>query len=177
MIAIPNMVIITGSAKKVGKSFLCVTLIEEYSKTRNVTAIKTTSHFHGTTDTCNIIASNQGFSIYEDTLPGDKDSGRFVKAGAKKVYYIEAHKDFEKEAFWVIQKMLPQNEPIICESASWFHFCMPGILIFIADKTKLEKNAELLETANLIINSKNGLLESFDISSITYKNNIFSLTK
>lgn len=131
---IPNLIIIGGSSRNVGKTTLVLRLIQKYAKTAAITGLKVTSmrpgeeKFHGS----HYNLKPEEFTIVEETnIYSNKDTSRMLEAGAKKVYYIETPDSLIKEAMESFMLMHPDGNPIVCESRSLRSAIVPGLFILL----------------------------------------------
>ena len=128
-----NFLIISGSGKKVCKTFLSVALIEHFSKQEPVIALKISPHKHDKLGNVLAIADTIGYRLFLELEVHDKNSGQFLKAGAKASYFLETEDGFLSPAIEVFnRKCNPMNLPVICESGALGKIIEPGILIYIA---------------------------------------------
>jgi len=169
MIVCPNMLLVAGAGRNVGKtSFICE-LIGHFSSLQELTGIKISPHHHSMSDENMMIHQSDHFIIREEANAGSgKDSSRMLKAGAKRVYYIEAADIYISDA---LNEIMPgiETRPVICESAALRKYLIPGIFIFI-DSIRAEgtgKNADQKEKANFIVHAyKNSF--NFNFGDICY---------
>jgi molybdopterin-guanine dinucleotide biosynthesis protein len=158
MFTFENMIIIGGTGRNTGKTTLAEKLIEKFGKQVPVTAVKMANikpgseHFHGHKTT----SFHQKIRIeQESALNGNKDSMRFLKAGAEISWYIQTKDEFLEETFPEIEKRLSSADWIICESNSLIHYVQPGIFIMVkGEETAWTKNVSgLLEKADVIVHA------------------------
>lgn len=131
---IPNLLIIGGSSRNVGKTTLALSLIEKYAKTAAITGLKVTSmrpgegKFHGSHHN----PRPEEFTIVEETnIHSHKDTARMLEAGAKRVYYIETPDRLLNEAMESFMQMHQNGNPIVCESRSLRSAVIPGLFVLI----------------------------------------------
>ncbi|NTW23902.1 MAG: hypothetical protein HGA37_04305 [Lentimicrobium sp.] len=131
---IPNLIIIGGSSRNVGKTSLALRLIEKYADNATITGLKVTSmrpgeeSYHGSHN----VPTPEDYSIVEETnIESNKDTARMLKAGAKKVYYIETPDSLLKQALNSLMTMHQNGNPIVCESRSLRSAVIPGLFILL----------------------------------------------
>jgi hypothetical protein len=143
---IPNLLLIAGTGNKYGKTTLACRVIEQFRE-MNVIGIKITPHFHETTPGLLPVASDRGFSVYEETSDNTtKDTSRMLKAGADRVYFAKVTDDNIQDAFMEILKQIPAGSPIVCESPALRYYAVPGL--FIIMRSDIENNIK--DISNLI---------------------------
>jgi hypothetical protein len=129
----PNFIIISGSGKKVGKTFLAMALIEHFFAQSPVIALKISPHRHDQLGNVVTISITPGFRLYRELEVHDKNSGQFVAAGASASYFLETEDSSLKEALNdFLITCNPLNQPVICESGALGRMINPGVLIYIA---------------------------------------------
>lgn len=146
---IPNLIIIGGSSRNVGKTTLALKLIEKYAASERITGLKVTSirpgeeNHHGSHKNLGL----HNFRIIEETKNSSrKDTARMLSAGAEKVYYIETPDSRIREA---MEMFLAKNSggPIVCESRSLRNAVIPGLFILLKhyDKSLIKPDFGLFE--------------------------------
>jgi hypothetical protein len=170
MIEIPQLLLVSGSNRNVGKTTFICRVIENISKKKDIYGIKITPHFHNSRTNKNILIETSTVFISEELdNQSKKDSSLMLQNGAEKVYYIEIQDDNYKPIVDFIQT-LPTNIPLVCESASLRKYIKPGLFILIDNDNVGERKPifnELQQHADIIIQSNQ---EMFDINKIVFKN-------
>lgn len=135
MISMPNLIIIGGSSRNVGKTSLCLDLISRYAPDLEITGLKISAIkpydaiHHGTHDR---MLNGRNFRIFEEQHTGsNKDTARMLKAGAKRAFYIEALEEHMPEAFAGFREIYETTGPIISESRSLRNLAIPSLFILI----------------------------------------------
>ena len=159
MILLENMIIVGGTGRNIGKTTLAETLIKKLNRFGPVVGIKISNikpeglEFHGDHD----VQSHENFSIWEETSTnGNKDSMRFLKAGAQKSFFIQTSDEYLPDAFQEMQKHLDGNEIVVCESNSLINIMKPAVFLMVkgesndASKVYVEK---FLEMADYVLNA------------------------
>jgi hypothetical protein len=140
---IPNLLIVSGTGSKSGKTTMACRLIEQIIDLKPV-AIKISPHFHEMTGGLLERASDAGYSIHAETDPDSgKDTSRMLKAGASEVFLIQAWNADVVKVFTELTGQIPAGTPIICESPSLRNHFEPGV--FILMNGAKEKNRPDLE--------------------------------
>ncbi|GAB4452955.1 MAG: hypothetical protein Fur0028_08440 [Bacteroidales bacterium] len=143
-IKLNNVVILSGSHRKVGKTTLACKLIQDFSKKYDVVGIKLSPHFHELPDTYHSLIQNKYYSVIEDNIESNKDSFLFKKSGAIASYYIQCKHDyFGYRAFY---KILKQHSgcAFVVESGGLINYVHPKLFIFLQDELFTEKMEHLL---------------------------------
>ena len=132
---IPNLLMIAGTGRKVGKTTFACMMIEKCAATHPVTAVKISPHLHRQSPGQKIIAETKEFQIIEESNPdGTKDSSRMMKAGAVRVFYIQTRDRNIREPFDQILQLIPKNQPVICESGALLNHAKPGLFVLVKRK-------------------------------------------
>lgn len=153
----PNLLIIGGASRNVGKTSLILHLIEEYRRTFPVTCIKVTSirqeehRFHGN----HTELRGNNFAVKEETsVNGHKDTCRMLKAGADRVFYIETPDHLISRAFSSFLQQAAPAGPLICESRHLRRIVRPGLFLLLRhfDQTLIKPDFETYERlADLVV--------------------------
>ena len=149
---LPNLLLIGGTGKNIGKTEFSERLIRENSKKYNIIALKVTSiyppekEFHKP----HIDLPKEGFKIVEEkSSSGEKDTSRMLIAGAKKAFFITAK---EESLNFVVQDFfinIDKNKAIICESNSLIKFINPGLFIMVKHENDLLIKSRALPLLNI----------------------------
>jgi hypothetical protein len=135
----PNLLIVSGTGNKSGKTSIACRIIESFSDL-SITAIKITPHFHETTEGLIIISECDGYSIYQETnRESGKDTSRMLRSGAARVYYAKVLENNLSEAFFRIMQNIDADTPVICESPALRNLVEPGIFIIMTSETNYNK--------------------------------------
>jgi len=128
----PNLLIISGTGRKVGKTTLACTIIRDFAKTKNIIGLKITPHFHSSGDRPLLIFECESYRIFEEkSMNSGKDSARMLKAGATNVFYIEVRDDSLLNAFQHFVKLVKPAGPVICESPALRNHIRPGVFFLV----------------------------------------------
>jgi hypothetical protein len=128
------MVMIGGNCRNAGKTTLACSIIQKISVNQKVVALKVTSvrpgeaELHGNHKDVNF----SGFEIFEETNPDiAKDTSRMLRAGANRVFYIQANEGFIEKAIMQFLARYNNNQPIVCESRSLRSYVSPGLFLMM----------------------------------------------
>ncbi len=168
----PNMLLIAGNGRNVGKTHFACLIIEHLSQQTKVTGVKISSHIHSYKQE-DVLFQNNGFVIIQEKQKTNKDSSLMLQAGAQQVYFVMAGQEYLKDAFNALQPLLPDHA-IVCESGGLHQLVKPGLFFFIN-----KRGAEILKEEHLslspVIIENDGKDFNFDINRIRFSNNIFKL--
>ena len=139
----PNLILIGGNTRHIGKTTLACGIIKSFSSTDQITALKITSIYkndekhHGEHE----LRQGKGFSItLEPHSANQKDTSKMLMAGATESYYIQAMDHAVEEAWQAFIKIVPSNQLMVCESRSLRRILQPGLFIYLkSSKVKEEK--------------------------------------
>jgi len=121
----PKSIIISGTARNVGKTTFACQLIEKY-KPEKVIAIKISPHFHSIEADAEIIEQNEDFVIVrEHKKESSKDSARMLNAGASEVYFIMTLDNNLLKVVNFLSTIVDTNSRIIIESAAIRRYILP----------------------------------------------------
>ena len=142
-IDIPNMLLISGNGRNVGKTTLACQIITHLSKQDSVSAIKISSHFHPY-DENNLILFGTGYVVLKEQNQSTKDSSRMLQAGAQTVFFIMAQQQQLTEVFERLADYLPKH-PIVCESGGLSDVADTGAFLFVNLKDREIEKDHLLK--------------------------------
>ena len=130
-----NILLIAGTGQNVGKTLFASQVIAQHATNYPIISIKIAPHFHTLNADALIIEKGTDYSIIQElNANGNKDSQRFLNAGAKEVYYIQCMDNKLPLVFEKLMKRLPQDSPIVCESGGLRRVLKPGIFLMINKK-------------------------------------------
>jgi len=174
MRTIQNLLLIAGTGRNTGKTTLSCKIIKQFSANNCITGLKISPHFHGGTESLNLIVSNDNFNIYEETSSSTgKDSSLMLKSGAAKVFYIEVLDEYLEEAFEAFLKIAPHSYPVVCESPALRKYIIPGLFFIVNNKAstnKKENISKLKKHADKWIDTDNESIQDI-INDVAVTNN------
>ncbi len=163
MIEMPNMLLIAGNARNIGKTTLACAIIERFSAYQKIIGLKVTGIrkgeeiFHGNHDN----DETEMLKIYEEVnMSSTKDTARMLSAGALKAYYVQVDTSGLRMIAEQLSELVPSDHLVVCESSSLRHVIEPGAFIFMHsgdDKLPAKKNQDLESLADLVIDCTPGL--------------------
>uniref|UniRef100_UPI003217B1F2 hypothetical protein n=1 Tax=uncultured Draconibacterium sp. TaxID=1573823 RepID=UPI003217B1F2 len=168
----PNLLLIAGNGRNVGKTFFACKVIEKLSAHTKVCAIKISSHFHPFVQK-DVLIQNKRFVVLEEKHITAKDSSRMLQAGAERVFFVMAKQEHLYETFRHLENYLPDHA-IVCESGGLHQILKPGVFFFVNQTGKEIQKKHHLNYSPVIVTS-NGKEIDFDINHINFINNKFTL--
>lgn len=128
-----NVITICGSGRNVGKTFLVENIISTFSHKYNIVAIKISKfkHTNHQNDCLKLLFKTSLYTIWQELAFSNKDSGRYLKAGAKLSIYIECDDAHLLESFLFVKNNFCKDCLIVCESASITKYIKPEISVFV----------------------------------------------
>ncbi|MEZ5106317.1 MAG: hypothetical protein R2757_17580 [Draconibacterium sp.] len=173
-VLMPNMLLIAGNGRNVGKTYLACKIIQHFSQSHNVTGIKISPHMHETDDE-NCLIRNNNFSITKEQKINSKDSSLMLQSGAAEVFFVTTKREYLKDAFYELQKILPEGM-MICESGGLHEWVTPGLFFFVKKQGEEIVKRDLLSSCPIIVNN-NGRDLDFSIEDIRFEQNQFIFQK
>ncbi len=129
-----NYLIISGSGKKVGKTFLGQALIKQFSAHTPIIALKISPHRHDQLGEVTLVSEQAGYRLFREWEGHQKNSGRFLEAGAIASYFLETEDVALPDAIdFFSAHCNTHNLPVVCETGALGLLIKPGVFIFIAD--------------------------------------------
>jgi len=166
---LPNMIVIAGNGRNVGKTTFARSIIRHFSEKADVIAIKTSPHLHKINDDLEVICMTSDFIVAEEKGISRKDSSLLLQAGAKRVYFIMAKQEFLESAFSVISGKL-DNQIVIAESGGLHELVAPGIFFFVRNQYGITGKEQYLKyNPHIVTNSDHGF--DFEIERLGFSNN------
>ncbi len=163
MIEMPNMLMIAGNARNIGKTTLACTIIERFSAYQKIIGLKVTSMrkgedgFHGNHGN----EETEMLKIYEEVNKSSaKDTARMLSAGAAKAFYVRADDASLGKTAEQLADMIPSSQIVVCESSSLRNVIKPGAFIYLYTDEKgrpVKKNRDLANLADLVIDCTQGI--------------------
>ena len=151
MIKLPNVLLVAGTGRNVGKtSFICE-VIKKVCIHKNVVAVKISPHAHKKSYGEDLLEDNDNFIISEEQdFESEKDSSRMLRAGAHQVFYIQAL-DFDLSiVFEELKRRIPEDSAMICESGGLRFVFEPGLFIVCKENPHSEMKERLKELTHTV---------------------------
>lgn len=172
----PNMAIVAGTGRNVGKTLLCCKLIAHFAKRHPVVALKTSPHLHTLSEKDHILKQNRYFTLVDEQNFSSKDSSRMLQAGATRSYFLQYQNIALSKLLDHLTPLLPADTPVICESGSFTEYIVPGIYFFItqAEDASAFQLPKLDKARQLMI--KPGQAEHFDVKLLSFEKDKISIS-
>jgi hypothetical protein len=119
------LIVVGGHSRKIGKSSIIVGLIQALPKA-HWTAAKITQHGH-------MLAPGVPFVLTEQTVADSTDSGRYLAAGARKSFWLNAARESMGLAVQALVEVLAASENAIVESNGILEFVRPDLYLVVLD--------------------------------------------
>lgn len=168
----PNILLIAGSGRNIGKTTLAESIVKKYSAQYNIIGLKVSSVYadEGQLHGKKHIHIEDGFVIREETdRSGIKDTSRLLLAGASRAFYVQAKDNELTAAIEAFFKMVSPQSLIVCESGSLREVLKPGLFLLInghQTPTNKQRIAKWKPLADRIISPKSNQLD-FEFESLT----------
>ncbi len=138
MLHLPNTLLIVGTDRNAGKTTFASRIIRHISGSHPVNALKISPHFHELKESEDVILHRENFIIAREHEPeGTKDSNRFLKAGAKEVYYMQVWDENLLSAFEALLEIAGSRIPMVIESGWLRNVVEPGKFVIVNRKDNL----------------------------------------
>ena len=173
-IDIPNLLLIAGNGRNVGKTTLACQIISYFVKTTEVIGLKISPHQH-TFNQSNVIFKNDKIVILEEKQINSKDSSLMLRAGAKKVFFVMVKPEHLNENMNHLIKILT-SELIVCESGGLREHINPGVFLKVKRKEEEIIKKHLLKYNPIIVNNDGNNFD-FDIQQLGFKNHQIRINK
>ena len=92
-----------------------------------------------------------------------------LRAGARKVFYLQGDDDRIRTGFAEFQRRIPRAAPVVCESGSLWKIVRPGLLVLVKT-VDLDMKTRALEIAlhNSLIVESDGYSGFSELSAIVF---------
>lgn len=129
----PNLILVSGTGRNVGKTTFACSVINHLAKSYNVSAIKISPHKHTISNGSNVLKQISNYRIVEEQdYHTPKDTSRMLRAGARKVYYIQSGDDSLKYVLKDLNEISDRSSPVVCESGALSSVLIPGLFFVIS---------------------------------------------
>ncbi|MFV0592267.1 MAG: hypothetical protein ACK5M7_12845 [Draconibacterium sp.] len=171
-IKLPNLLLIAGNGRNVGKTFLACSIIKQLSQKIPVCGLKITPHFHPFNQE-DLLFQNNDIIILEEKQHTQKDSSLMLRAGAGRVLFVMTKKDALETSIKQLLPFLP-NGAIVCESGGLHNYIKPGLFLFVnLYNREIQKKDWQNDHPVYIHNNRKSF--DFDIDRIEFSNQEFKL--
>lgn len=135
----PNMIIVRGTGRNVGKTLSACSIISSLAERNEPVGIKISPHFHELNEYQEFIYHSEDFVIVEEKFISGKDSSRMLQAGAKQVFYIQAKNDQVLNALNMLAQHLNPASPVVVESGGLYDYIEPALLLNVVGENSGKK--------------------------------------
>jgi hypothetical protein len=152
------LVVIGGHSRSVGKTSVVAGLISALREFE-WTAAKITQYGHGICsahgEACDCATGDHSWAISEERdRDGDSDTSRFLKAGAKRVFWVRTEQGRLAEAMPTFRQRIEGATNVILESNSILKFVRPDLYLTVLDPSTADFKTsarEFLDRADAVI--------------------------
>ncbi len=166
----PNILIVRGTGRNVGKTISVCKIIEQLANENAPIGIKISAHFHEL-ENPGFLYRSEEFEIVEEKRISDKDSSRMLQAGAEKVFYVQSENPNLAKAFETLLSHVDPLKPVIVESGGLYDVVEPGILVHVFSENG-KTTTEIRPESNVIKVSREEAID-FDWDFLQFKNGKF----
>jgi len=142
----PEVLMISGAGRNVGKTILGCNIFDIYKDKRGISIIKIASHKHQQDNSMILLKEDINYCIWKENSVREKDSGKYFSIGAKNVFYIEALDDYQFEAFLFVKDLINNDNLIICETGRLAINIKAGVMLFVQKReAEIEPKKQILK--------------------------------
>jgi len=134
------LIVVGGHSRNIGKTSVVAGLIQALPQW-DWTAMKITQFGHGicsasgsACDCC--LAPDHPYAIAQERHPNDSDTGRFLKAGARRSYWVRTATGQLANALPALREVRAASRNLIVESNSIVEFMPPDLYLVVLDFVK-----------------------------------------
>ena len=170
----PQVLLISGSTRNVGKTTLSCRLIERFAA-QQIIAVKVSPHWHPQPDDTEEVYRDEDLLIIRENSPSrNKDSARMLRCGARQVFYVQNRCDDRlPEAFRMILEMAGNQYPYIVESAALGKYIQPAAHFHITRPPQKGDKQRPNDVPTDHVLHFNGDAFDFDINRIACENGLW----
>ncbi len=170
---IPQLLLIAGTGRNTGKTTFACDILRKFSPNHKLIAVKITPHFHKNIQSGKIIVNRENLYIAEETIAiSGKDSSLMHLAGAVKSYFVMAKDEHLENAFQEIEKLIPSDSLIVCESGGLRYHRVPGLFFMMSSpENEIKPSAQRLKLLADRVITFDGKRIDFDLDMIEVKEN------
>lgn len=135
----PNILIIRGTGRNVGKTSLACAILRHLAPAHEVVAVKITPHPHPQPQGMVLLEQGQGWEMYQQVEVFEKDSSRMLAAGARVVYLVQCPTAKIPEAFNAILQRHEPHTLFLFESGGLQQHVDPGLSLVVTHTLRTVK--------------------------------------
>lgn len=157
MLHLPNLLLIAGTGRNIGKTTLATSVIRRNAGNRAIIGLKVSSiypsesAFHGVKN-----APMEGNFVITEELDrsGIKDTSKMLLAGAARVFYVRVKDNHLEEAMSAFFQLVDSDSVIVCESGSLRSEVNPGLFVMIRQAiNEKPRTKQWVEVADMVIDA------------------------
>lgn len=171
----PNMMLIAGDGRNVGKTSFAMQIIRKLSPKVDVIGIKTTPHRHVLSEGLEMLVQTQDYMVALEKGEHHKDSALLRQAGAAEVFVIIAEQKFLSKAFSHISAHI-HGKICVAESGGLVEIVQPGVFFFIRNQEGAIRKKHYLEFDPLVVMNR-GMTFDFAFEKLDVVNNVLVIQK
>lgn len=174
---LPGWLLVCGSGRNVGKSWLIEALLKRFSPGQDIISLKISPHRHKVSDGQSLVSQGNDYSLFREENVSSYDSGRFLAAGASVSYYLECQDEHLETALQDFIQRIDPGAVVCCESGRLGYHLRPGLMLFIRgdDQSLSLRKQELSELSDHVLPGQSEMHDFVD--SIQLVNGQWSLRR
>lgn len=156
---LPNLLLVGGTGRNIGKTTFVERLVGKLNSELSLITLKTSmllpgeEYLHGKH---RFVKPGEFFLLKENTGEGNKDSNRYLKAGASQSWFLSVGENALPQAMEYFLDMVKEPELIIAESNVIREIIIPGVFIMIKGDGVVKPQAvHHLAIADVIVTANN----------------------
>ncbi len=156
----PNIINVSGNSRNVGKTALICNMIERFSKSESIVAIKFSPHFHSLTKGLILLKDTPDCKIALETdANSNKDTSKFLQAGASESFLVQCTDSETLIAFHHILFKYHKNQQFIIESKSLNNHIKVGISIYVTNELDRQSQDSNFSKNKIYLNAADNFSE------------------
>lgn len=168
----PNILLVMGTGRNVGKTLSACKIIQKLSETHRTVGVKISPHFHELDSDLKYLHKSEELVIVEEQNITQKDSSRMLQSGAEKVFYVQEKNENLREAFNMILESIRPEQPMVVESGGLYDILEPGLLFFVSGE-KPKKQMQFRKGTN-VVKVQSNEIKIFEWNTIQFTNRKFT---
>lgn len=136
-----RILIVSGIGRNSGKTTSICRLIEAYSALAPIIAVKISGHRHQVGPQSKLCYRGTTLEVYEETAGGNKDSQRFLHAGATRSFYIQGTGNELLPAWNYIWSQIPEDGVVVCETGSLASLILNAVTVIMTGEFTVYQTA------------------------------------
>jgi hypothetical protein len=174
----PNILLVTGNGKNVGKTTLSCALISHFEKEK-IIGVKISPHFHEfDPEIEDVLYQTDDIIIIEEHRKNTgKDSSKLKTAGAHRVFFVMVLDHNLQEAFDKLMEFASSDFPMIIESAALRNIVKPAVFLLLTHIDRPKPKNSIIPLLDYVDHKITLSTEGHDFhaSNLIYKKDIWRL--